>query len=87
MKTSRIATFATAMMISVTPVLADEADDQRALIGMVITMQGFTCDYVRDVFLRDDANTFDIVCTSNEDGTGDEIKYLVTLAGSVEEVE
>ena len=87
MKISRIAMIAATLALGVTPVLADEESEQRKIVGMVIDMQGFSCGYAAEVVLLDDGSTFEVTCTENEDGTGDETLYMVSLTGSVELIE
>lgn len=87
MKISRIAIVAATLALGVTPVLADEESEQRKIVGMVIGMQGFTCGYAAEVVLLEDGSTFEVTCTANEDGSGDETLYMVTLTGTVELIE
>lgn len=87
MKISPIAALATVIALGVTPVVADEESDQRKVVGMVIGMQGYECGYAADVILLEDGSTFDVTCAANEDGSGAETHYLVTLAGAVQVIE
>ncbi len=70
--------------ISTLPALAetDKAAQEaqyRKAVSTFITLQGFPCGAVLTVAQREEPNAFDVVCSTNEDGSGVELAYFFQL--------
>ncbi len=82
MKPSRLLLLVAVLLSSVSSASAYTEEQLRTGLKLFLHLQGYECANILNVDMREEPRAFDILCTENENGNGEETLYFFQFVGA-----